>query len=182
VLNMVTFSRLQLGVLFSLFFFSFLGGCATKIAVTPQVEKIDIKSNLQLRGVMEYNGSNKEYLPQTIKEDSCHTSLSFKYEYQIAYGRDKTPQALPLFNPLTIVGFPIGENTIVVTGTLTIQKGKEVIKEYKATCGMEKVRNLFSEGETFSELRKKGLIMVRDNIDLQMHKDREFLSSLVSSN
>lgn len=162
------------------FLFLFLSGCAAKMTVTPQVAEIDIKSDFQIGGVIEYDG-NKDYLPRTIKEDSRQADLSFKYEYQIVYGRDKTPQAIPLFNPLTIVGFPIGENTMAVTGNLTILKGKEVIKEYKATCGLEKVRSLFSEGETFSELRKKGLLTVRDNIELQMHKDRDILSSLVSN-
>jgi len=38
--------------------------------------------------------------------------------------------------------------------------------------------SLFSEGETFSELRKKGLTAVRDNIEMQMYEDREFLSQL----
>ncbi len=39
---------------------------------------------------------------------------------------------------------------------------------------MDKTRNLFYEGETYSEMRKKGLIEVRNNIESQMHDDRAF--------
>jgi len=149
------------------------------MAVTPKVPANETKSDFQMGGIIEYDG-NKEYLPRTLKEDMSQTAFSFKYEYQITYGRDKTPQALPLLNPLSMVGFPVGENTLVITGNLTILKGQEVIKEYKATCGLEKVRSLFSEGDTFSELRKKGLLAVRDNIELQMCHDKDFLLGLES--
>jgi len=173
-------ARWQFGVFLYFFILVSLSGCAAKMAVTPQITDIEIESDFQLGGVVEYDG-NKDYLPRTIKEDPSQTLFSFRYDYQVAYGRDKTPQAIPLYNPLTIVGFPIGDNTMVVTANLAILKGKEVVKAYTATCGLEQVRSLFSEGETFSELRKKGLVTVRDNIELQIYRDRDLLSSLASS-
>lgn len=172
----------QLYIVLYLVVVTSIGGCATKMVLTPQIAKIENASDFQMKGKVQYDG-NKEYLPRTISDESASdTFFSFQYRYQITYGRDKTPQAIPLFNPLTIVGFPIGENTLVVNGNFTISKGKEVIKEYTATCGLEKVRSLFSEGETFSDLRKKGLLTVRDNIEAQMYQDRDFLSSLASGN
>lgn len=170
----------QIRVVFFLFAVFILNGCATNIAVTPQIKGNEIRSSFQVVGKVEYDG-NKDYLPRTIKESSAQTDISIKYEYLITYGRDKTPQALPLFNPLTIVGFPIGEDTMVITGNLTIFKGKEIIKAYTATCGLDKTRSLFSEGETFSDLRKKGLFTVRDNIEIQMCSDSDTLSNLASS-
>lgn len=160
------------------FIIMFLTGCAAKMVVTPTIITNDNLSNFKIEGKIEYDG-NKEYLPRTINYDSApDTIFCLKYSYDVTYGRDNTPQAIPLFNPLTIIGFPIGENTLVVKGKLLLLKGKEVLKEYSATCGLEKTRSLFSEGETFSELRKKGLIAVRDNIEMQMYQDREFLSKL----
>lgn len=172
----------QMGVVLFLCFVvaTFLSSCAPTMVVTPQSMENDMKSDFHVRGMLEYNG-NREYLPRTIKEDSAQTIISFIYEYHVAYGRDKTPQALPLFNPLTIVGFPIGENTMAVTGNLKVLKGKEVIKTYTATCGLEKVRSIFSEGDTFSDLRKIGLLTVRDNIERQMYQDRDFLANLATN-
>lgn len=161
-------------ILFSIF----LCGCATTIVVTPEVEHLDNIADFKIKGKIIYNG-NREYLPRTITDDSASDSiLTFQYVYNVTYGKDNIPQAIPLFNPLTIVGFPIGENTLVVTGKLDILKGREVLKSYTATCGFEKARNIFSEGDTFSELRKRGLITVRDNIEAQMYQDRDFLSKL----
>jgi hypothetical protein len=169
-------SHWQVVVLFLCFVVTtFLCSCTPTMVVTPQIMENNMKSDFHVRGMLEYDG-NRDYLPRTIKDDSGQTVISFIYQYQITYGRDKIPQALPLFNPLTIVGFPIGENTIAVTGNLKVLKGKEVIKSYTATCGLEKVRSIFSEGDTFSELRKIGLLTVRDNIELQMYQDRDFLA------
>jgi len=157
-----------------------ISGCATKMVITPQAMEINV-SDFKLKGKIEYDG-NKEYLPRTIinENESVNQSFTFQYSYLETYGMDKTPQALPLFNPLSLVGFPIGENTLVINGKLIILKGKEVIKEYSATCGLEKMRSLFSEGETFSELRRKGLLAVRNNIEFQMYQDRGFLSGITS--
>jgi len=158
-------------------FFSFLFGCTAKMVVTPQMTLIENK-DFHLTGKVIYDG-NLEYLPRTITDDSSPDSiLIFQYTYNVAYGRDNIPQLLPLYNPLSIVGFPIGEDTLAVVGKLDILKRKEVIKSYSSTCGLEKMRSLFSEGESFSELRKKGLIAVRDNIELQMYEDRNSLSQL----
>lgn len=164
--------RLLYGVF--IFLSAFHYGCAAKMVVTPQMEQINDISEYKIKGKIVYDG-NKEYLPRTLSEDlAAEPILTLKYTYTVTYGKDATPQLIPLFNPLTIIGFPIGENTVAITGTLDIFQGKEVIKSYTSTCGFEIARNIFSEGETFSELRKKGLIAVRDNIEAQMYYGREF--------
>lgn len=158
-----------------------LSSCATNMAITPQVSEVNV-SDFKLKGKVEYD-CNKEYLPRTIvnEDENVNQYIIIQYSYTETYGRDNTPQALPLFNPLSLVGFPIGENTLVINGKLIILKGKEVIKEYSATCGLEKMRSIFSEGETFSELRRKGLLAVRDNIEYQMYQDRVFLWDMTSN-
>ena len=125
-----------------------------------------------------YDG-NREYLPRTIATASIEpVGLTLRYSYDVRHGRDRVPQLLPLFNPLSIVGFPIGEDTLAVEGRLEILRGMEVIKTYTAACILESSRNLFWPGETYSEMRRKGLFAVRDNIETQMQRDREYLSTL----
>ncbi|NOY84232.1 MAG: hypothetical protein GXO96_05320 [Nitrospirae bacterium] len=68
----------------------------------------------------------------------------------------------------------------MITGKLEILKKDVVIKTFTATCGFEKIRSIFSEGETFSELRYKGLIVVRNNIETQMAQEKIFFSQLTA--
>lgn len=159
-----------------------LAGCATKMVTIPDVKQ-SADRDFQIKGKIVYEG-NREYLPKTITADSgsdFDNVITFEYSYTVTYGRDNIPQVLPLFNPLTIVGFPIGENTLVVVGKLDVLNGKEVIKSYTSTCALEKTRSIFSEGDTFSEIRRKGLLSVRDNIEAQMCQDRDFFTRINAS-
>lgn len=159
--------------------FCFLIGCMTRMVVTPEVNSIE-NVDFKLKGNVIYDG-NAEYLPGTITNDPVPEAvLTFQYTYNVVYGRDNMPQLLPLWSPLTGLGFPIGEDTLVVIGKLDVLKGREVIKSYSSTCGFEKTRSLFFEGKSFSELRKNGLIAVRDNIEVQMYQDRNSLSQLIN--
>jgi len=153
--------------------FAVAAGCGTRMAITPQVASRDV-AGFKVKGNIVYEG-NPDYLPRTISQGNPGESdLSFRYAYQCAYGRDNTPQAIPLFNPFSLVGFPIGANTLVIAGKLDVYRGDALVKSYSATCAMDKTRNLFYEGETYSELRKRGLVEVRNNIESQMHEDRDF--------
>jgi hypothetical protein len=150
-------------------------GCATNVVITPEIAVVS-GNDFTLGGKIDYEGS-KEYLPRTIFSDTnpAPPLLILRYRYDVTYGRDAVHQALPLFNPLTIVGFPIGADTAVVTGKLEILKGSSAVKTYSAVCVLDKHRTIFSEGETMSEMRKRGLLAVRDNIEYQMYADRDLL-------
>jgi len=149
-------------------------GCAPNVVITPNIAASPT-NDFTLRGKIDYDG-NREYLPRTITADTNPESLTLRYRYDVTYGRDAVHQAIPLFNPLTIVGFPIGADTIVVTGKLEILKWKTTVKVYTSVCVLDKHRTIFSEGETMSELRKSGLLAVRDNIETQMYVDRNLLN------
>lgn len=152
-------------------------GCGTSMAITPQVTPREM-AGFTLKGRISYEG-NPEYLPRTIAEgDPGEAGLSFRYAYQVSYGKDNTAQILPLLNPLSLVGFPIGANTLIVCGKLDVEKAAAPVRSYTSTCAIDKARNLFYEGETFSEMRKRGLIAVRNNIEAQMFDDRDFLTGV----
>jgi hypothetical protein len=108
--------------------------------------------------------------------------LTLRYRYEVTYGRDAVHQALIFFNPLTIIGFPIGTDTVVVTAKLAVLKGNFQVKEYTAVCILDKHRTIFWEGETLSELRRRGLLAVRDNIETQMYGDRDLLLKAAREN
>jgi hypothetical protein len=151
-----------------------LFGCAPNVAITPNITLVQIK-DFSVSGKIDYDG-NFEYLPRTVSiESHAPPLLTLRYRYDVSYGRDSVPQVLPLFNPLTLVGFPIGADTVVVTAKLEILKGSSLIKTYSSVCMLDKHRTIFSEGETMSELRKRGLLAVRNNIESQMCVDKDLL-------
>ena len=86
---------------------------------------------------------------------------------------------LALLNPLSVLGIPTGRRNSTVTGTLEILQGTVVVKSYTATCLQEAHRGIYY-GESFSDLRRTGLVAVRDNIEAQMSQDRELLEKAAS--
>ncbi len=157
-----------------------LAACSATMKVVPELQREEGVTGFQVKGTVQYDG-NREYLPRTIR-DRPEADLTFRYEYTVSYGRDDVPtQFLPLINPLTLVGFPIGENTLVVIGKLEVIREGETVKTYGATAATEQVRSLFVEGETFTDLRKKALHAVRDNIELQIYRDSAFFAGLSSA-
>jgi len=158
-----------------------LSGCAPNVAITPDIVLVQSK-DFSVTGKIDYDG-NVEYLPRTVSSDArAFTLLTLRYRYDISYGRDSVHQALHLYNPLTLVGFPIGEDTVVVTAKLEILKGSSQIKTYSSVCMLNKYRSLFWEGETMSELRKRGLLAVRDNIESQMFVEKDQLIKAAKQN
>lgn len=156
-----------------------LGGCGTSMVTLPATEPTAEK--FSIKGRVEYEG-NRAYLPATIveckdpAEPGC--DLLFRYRYSVAYGKDKVPELLPLFNPFTLVGFPVGEDTLLVHGLMEAYRGEEKLKTYEATCALDRHSSIFLPGDTYTEMRKKGLDAVKQNIENQMCADRGYFLEL----
>jgi hypothetical protein len=167
----------KIHLFFLVFFLSIplvLSACAPKVLTTPDLTIVP-GNDFTLSGKIDYSG-NIEYLPRTISAESHpDATLTLRYRYEVTYGRDSVEQVLYLYNPLTIVGFPIGADTVVVTAKLEVLKGNSQVKAYTAVCVLDKRRTIFWEGESLSELRKRGLLAVRENIETQMYGDRDLL-------
>jgi len=72
-------------------------------------------------------------------------------------------------------GGSFGKNDVLAIGRLELIENDQIIKTYRAAARTVQDRNLWDESETQTELRKRCLLEVRDNIDMQLMKDREFL-------
>ena len=151
-----------------------LSACAPNVFITPDLTSVS-RNDFTLSGNIDYAG-NVEYLPRTISSESHPGAmLILRYRFEVTYGRDSVEQILYHYNPLTIVGFPIGADTVVVTAKLEVLKGEAPVKTYTAVCVLDKRRTIFWEGESLSELRKRGLLAIRENIETQMYGDRDLL-------
>ena len=170
----------RLGVGFTLWS-AVLAGCGASMTVAPPIAP-PAALDFRLPGRVVYDG-NPEYLPRTIvAAPGGAAAVTLQYSYTVTQGRQDVPGLVALFNPLTAIGFPVGQDTLVVGGRLEIRKRDQVVKTYVATAGLESTRNIFWAGDTATELRRRGLLAVRDNIEAQMQHERDVLSQLANDN
>jgi len=157
-----------------------LMGCATTTAVTPKLVGQEAPA-CKLHATIVYDG-NPDYLPGALISDpDAAEKLIFRYTYRADYGLKQLPSAVQLVNPLNFVGFPTGTNTVVVTGNLDVMRRSSAIRSYAAAASVTRAGTMFSEGETFTAMRRRGLMLVRDNISGQLCQDRLALEKLLEN-
>jgi len=81
---------------------------------------------------------------------------------------------LTVFNPLLIAGISKSEDSVFIGGQLKIYRGNQLLRKYEETVTLSKGKTLYSEGDTLTEIRKQGLLHVRDKIDEQVYADKAF--------
>ena len=86
---------------------------------------------------------------------------------------------MTVFNPLLITGMSKTEDRITVTGTLEFFSAGNLIRKYNESVTLTKNKTIYSEGETFTEMRRHGLLYVRNSIDKQIYNDRLFWANAV---
>jgi hypothetical protein len=147
-----------------------LVACTAKLTVFPEVSEYPKQVEVLLRGVMSYEGKS-DYLPRTIAGgEGGNNRLSLYYGYEDSHSRND----LMRIRQFTAI-HQVGSKSQYVAGKLEIRDGEKILKTYTA------IATLTDQGEfseTLSEMRRRGLIAVRDNIEAQMYLDSEFLKNL----
>ncbi len=156
--------------LFSLTYFIvfMLSGCGHNVSVLPQVTTnyntniVNIKANFI---------GNKKYFPD-IFDETRNSQLTASLEYDIIYDNDNLKyDKFNLFNPLVLVGFKLGEDSIAVTASLTISSNlKNINRTYHSECFATTTRNLFNNGGT-TEIRNLCLNSIKNNFNAQIISD-----------
>ena len=151
-----------------------LEGC-TSVRVTPELPALTNPIPL-VQGRIEYRG-NLNYLPRTVAQTppTSEPALTLRYETtetQQPSGWD----VIALFNPLSIIGFPTGNRASTVMATLEILQNGNLLQSYTATSQQEAIRGIYY-GSSFSELRREGLLAVRNSIEAQMARNRPSFST-----
>jgi len=144
-----------------------LTGCATStIIVKPDVKDVHLSKESLFRGKIDYDKTNKDYLPRMIEKGN--TNLTLRYKYTVKYNTEGVEyDAFNLFNPLLFVGFPLSESDLLVSGKLTVLKNRKIVETFESSCVAKDTRSLFDTGGS-SEDRKKCLLKIRYNIDTQI--------------
>lgn len=100
--------------------------------------------------------------------DNENSIISADYNITESYNiSGKDTDVLNLFNPLLFVGFPMGDNLILITSNLKLIKDEKVVKEYNAKCLHTYTRNLFGNPD-FTSMRNKCLQKLENNINSQL--------------
>jgi hypothetical protein len=124
-----------------------------------------------LCGKVQYTGSNPEWVPRALRDMPSDATRTLRFEYEIEYGIDDE-SAFDLFNPLLILGATKSKDSMYVLGVLTLEQGGKTLKDYRETITVDKSKSVFSEGETLTEMRRQGLLRLRDLIDARLAADR----------
>ncbi len=147
-----------------------LAGCAdTRISAPPP--QAPLLENAFLCGKLQYTGSNPEWVPHALHDEPADTARTLRFEYEIAYGIDDE-SAFDLFNPLLILGATKSKDSMYVLGVLTLTRDGKTLKDYREAITVDKSKSVFSEGETLTEMRRQGLLRLRDLIDARLAADR----------
>jgi len=171
----------------------FVLGCGTSgkapisLIVDPKIDKVEGSSDFQIYGKIVFDG-NRDYLPQRLKEKISNPETLLKYSYQLHYGNKELSSTgedfligpiIPLL--FAMGGASFGKNDVLAIGRLEIIKKNQIIKTYRAAARTVQERGLWIESETQTELRKRCLLEVRDNIDRQLQKDKEYLQDNINN-
>jgi hypothetical protein len=155
-------------------------GCATTVSITPLLSARDAGA-CEIRAQVRYDGK-PEYLPAALEVDQTASDrMVFRYVYEAQYGLKEIPPGIMLVNPLTLFGFPTGSDNVVVTGYLDLIRDQTTLRSYAAAVAMKRTGTVFSEGESFTEMRRRGLLLVRENISQQLCKDQLAIGALLSA-
>ena len=161
-----------------------LTGCSTpstKYSENGQTaEEVPVAQLQVIDAKIEYEG-NRDYLPRSLKDSSGSSGISAVYAYDVSYGTGKE-HPLTVFNPLLITGMSKTEDRITVTGTLEFFNAGNLIRKYNESVTLTKNKTIYSEGETFTEMRRHGLLYVRNSIDKQIYNDRLFWADAMEHN
>jgi hypothetical protein len=157
-----------------------LAGCETNVVMTPDLRP-PAPGTCLIRAPVSYEG-NPDYLPQVIATEAvADPTITLRYTYNAHYDAQQGITPLQVVNPLLIAGFPTGSNSASVTALLEVIREGQTIRSYGAACAMKRSATVFSEGETLTAMRRRGLLLVRDNISAQICSDKQTLQALLHS-
>ena len=157
-----------------------LAGCATSVKVVPEMAA-GARSDCKVVGHISYDG-NPQYLPTVLVEKaSSPAGAVLRYTHEAGYGLNQAPAEVQLVNPLHLVGLPTGKESVCIVGRLEVIRDGSVVRSFAAVAVMERSNSMFTEGETFTEMRRRGLLLVRDNISEQICADQPATQAILDA-
>ena len=159
----------------AVFLMATIYGCAATKSSVELSQPISADGAGTFCGQVVYSHHNADYLPLSIRNLPSRTNVQFSYQLEVKYGiEDDT--GWDLFNPFLIVGVPKSADDVLVLGQLQIKSNTGFKKILEDAVLLSKSKTLFSEGETLTDMRRKGLIHLRNRMDMMLLGDLDLLS------
>jgi len=156
------------------------GGCSTTTVVTPG-NVTPAPPDCRVFGHVAYDG-NRDYLPGVLVDDPTRPPDSvLHYAHEDRYGRDDLPAGVQLVNPLHLVGMPTGSGSLSLLARLDVMRDGRIVRSFAAAATLERSESMFSEGETFTAMRRKGLLLLKQNISAQVCADRRVTQAILDT-
>lgn len=154
-------------------------GCATEVVITPELAEKNPRK-CQIHAPVRYEGK-QDYLPAALVPDpGASATTEIRYSFEAQYGLKEFNPIAVIVNPLIVIGFPTGGDNLVVTGRVDVVRGDTTLRSYAAAAAMKRSSTVYYEGETFTEMRRRGLLLVGENLSQQLCKDADALGALLN--
>lgn len=150
-----------------------LSACASTNISAPTPRTVLSEEGF-LCGRLLYTGTNPEWVPRALRDVPQDNQRTLRFDYEISYGIDDE-SAFDLFNPLLIVGATTSKDSLYVMGVLRFERDGKTVRDYRESITLDKSKSIFSEGETLTEIRRQGLLRLRDVLDARLETDRALL-------
>jgi hypothetical protein len=114
---------------------------------------------------------NPQALPPAVAASLSNSSdIVFNYREELSHDHYTVPLALSAFDPLTYVGYPLGNYSVTAFASLGVSQGDRVLGDYTAKVHLTREYTLYYQ-PTYIELEHAAKAAVRQKIDEQLYRD-----------
>jgi hypothetical protein len=136
-------------------------------AAQPQAETAPVP--LPFKGRL-LDGNLKALPPAVAASLSNSSDIIFNYREELSHDHYTVPLAVSAFDPLTYVGYPLGNYSVTAFASLGISQGDRVLGDYTAKVHLTREYTLYYQ-PTYIELEHAAKAAVRQKIDEQLYRD-----------
>jgi hypothetical protein len=154
-------------------------------STTPQADASQSEIAAQPLAALPFKGrlmdGNPKAVPPTVAASlSDSSSVIFNYREELTHDHYTVPLAISAFDPLTYVGYPLGNYGVTAFASLGISQGDRVLGDYTAKVHLSRDYTLYYQ-PTYIELEHAAKAAVRKKIDEQLARDSGRLGQEVAA-
>jgi hypothetical protein len=114
---------------------------------------------------------NPEDLPPAVAAALSNSgTVVFNYREELTHDHSTVPLVVSAIDPLTYVGYPLGNYGVTAFASLGVSQGDRVLGDYTAKVHVSRDYTLYYQ-PTYLELERSAREQVRAKIDAQLYRD-----------
>jgi hypothetical protein len=144
------------------------GGAESATGIAPAPVALPFKGRL-------IDGDPARLPPAVAAALSDSGPIGFNYREELTHDHYTVPLALSAIDPMTYVGYPLGNYGVTAFASLAITDGPRVLGDYTAKVHVSRDYTLYYQ-PTYVELERDARAQVREKIDEQLYRDANHLA------